>query len=312
MQKLLTLLTLALIVTGCGNDPITNAGYFDDDVDRSTTTTTNYSNDESTTSNSNNSTNSNNTTTNNYYHDSIIVVHDTLTRTVTKRVTDTTIIRDTVSLTDTITVHTVSVDTIVKTMRDVVLDTLTITVHDTVKETKMDTIKEIVTVTDTVRLLKRDTITIPLTAYHDSINNLKKTLPYYNGTANVGDTWTAHYVQGSRSRLLYLTHREDAPYTNNIGFWRLYYIGIPGVDTGMNLNGLYYMDQSKTTNMSPFENGDYVIFRESQYDSGFTKGTGGYCILLTKIDYCDREKNTGILKCNEHWNGLVQLCAAPR
>lgn len=38
MQKLLTLLILALIVTGCGNDPITNAGYFDDDVDKSVTT----------------------------------------------------------------------------------------------------------------------------------------------------------------------------------------------------------------------------------------------------------------------------------
>ena len=38
MQKLLTLLILALIFTGCGNDPITNAGYFDDDVDKSVTT----------------------------------------------------------------------------------------------------------------------------------------------------------------------------------------------------------------------------------------------------------------------------------
>ena len=149
-MKNLAIIALATILAACGNDPITNAGYFDDDVDRSNNTTTNYTNDESNTSNSNN------TTTNNYYHDSVIVVHDTLTRTITTRVTDTLYVKDTLTFTDTLTVHTSSTDTIVKNIKEVVRDTLKVTVRDTVVERVVDTLKT--TVHDTVQIVQYDTI----------------------------------------------------------------------------------------------------------------------------------------------------------
>lgn len=203
-MKNITILALATILAACGNDPITNAGYFDDDVDRSNNTTTNYTNDESNTSNSNN------TTTNNYYHDSVIVVHDTLTRTITTRVTDTMYVKDTLTFTDTLTVHTSSTDTIVKNIKEVVRDTLRdtlkVTVRDTVRELRVDTIKEVITKTDTVRLLKRDTVKMMSTDYFDSLQALYDELPSYVGQISVGD----FYIKYQNGYMTFFLH-EDAP-----------------------------------------------------------------------------------------------------
>ena len=206
-MKHIATLALATILAACGNDPVTYAGYFDDDQDKSTNTTTNYTNDESNTSNSNN------TTTNNYYHDSVIVVHDTLTRTITTRVTDTLYVKDTLTFTDTLTVHTSSTDTIVKNVKEVVRDTLrdtlTVTVRDTVRELRVDTIKEVITKTDTVRLLKRDTVKMMSTDYFDSLQTLYDNLLAYNKKAVVGDNYTISYEYPVNGKYHYMQVKTD-------------------------------------------------------------------------------------------------------
>lgn len=149
MNKLL--LGTALFLTACGNDPITNAGYFDDDVDRSveeTTTddhSTNYTVDKSQHNNSTNITT---------YVDSVIVVRDTVTvynhDTLYVNVKDT--VRDTIKRTlniyDTITVKEIITDTIVKT--------------DTVLKVKTDTVLKVDT------LLTLDTVVV-----YDTIQNAR-------------------------------------------------------------------------------------------------------------------------------------------
>ena len=131
MNKLL--IGTAILLTACGNDPITKAGYFDDDVENSveeTTTTdnsTNYTVDKS-------QHNSTNITT---IVDSIIVVRDTGTfyyhDTLMVNVKDT--VRDTIKRTenvyDTITIKEIITDTIVKV--DTILKRDTVVKYDTLK-----------------------------------------------------------------------------------------------------------------------------------------------------------------------------------
>ena len=128
------------MLSACGNDPVTNAGYFDDDLDRSidssthddhssntiTTTTTTTVDDHS-----NVTIDDHSHVTNNFYPDTVYVrdtirMRDTVSKTV----------RDTVRTTDTVTVQKVKRDTVIQHR----IDTVKTTVYDTVKTVQYDTV----------------------------------------------------------------------------------------------------------------------------------------------------------------------------
>lgn len=297
---------IVLLLVACGNDPITNAGYFDDDVDRSTTTTTAYTNDESTTSNSNN------TTTNNYYHDSVIVVHDTLTRTITTRVTDTMYVKDTLTFTDTLTIHTSTTDTIVKNIREVVrdtlTDTLTITIRDTVRETKTDTIKEIITQTDTVRLLTRDTISVLMTDYFDSLQSLYDNLLSYRGKAIVADYYTITY---SRSTEQYATMKVTTDRTFPTPVGGTYSVCMTYIDamawlpkTGNNLYQNEFVNDRGLDHKIPTD----AMHLDGKYTACGTSAPYGNCVIVTKIYINTYDISKKLYSATDVWDGAVKVC----
>lgn len=306
MKKLI--LALATILAACGNDPITNAGYFDDDVDKSTTTTTNYTNDESNTSNSNN------TTTNNYYHDSVIVVHDTLTRTITTRVTDTMYVKDTLTFTDTLTVHTSSTDTIVKNIKEVVRDTLrdtlTVTVRDTVRELRVDTIKEVITKTDTVRLLKRDTVKMMSTDYFDSLQTLYDNLLSYNKKAVVGDNYTISYEYPSAGgRIRYMQVKTDRTFATPTG--GSYAVCLDYIDAAVWMpksHGSYVGQNDQVGYGSPEHHVPTDLTIDGKQSTCGAVAPYGYCVLVTRVYVNIYEYSKKLYESNTLWEGVIKVC----
>ena len=142
MKKLFIFGLAVAMLSACGNDPVTNAGYFDDDLDRSndssyhddhssntitTTTTTTTTVDD----HSNVTIDDHSHVTNNFFPDTVYVrdtirMRDTVSKTV----------RDTVKKTDTVTVQKVKRDTVVQHR----IDTVKTTVYDTIKTVQYDTV----------------------------------------------------------------------------------------------------------------------------------------------------------------------------
>lgn len=151
-QTNIFILLFAILTIACGNDPTTNAGYFDDDVDRSVDqsvqddhsqkNTSIYTNDESS--------------------------HDDNSITITKIVDSLIIIRDTIHYNTTDTIHIIIKDTVEKKIVDTIIDTVkqtkvdTIIKHkiDTLKQVRIDTVKQ--TIIDTVYTKIIDTIRISM------------------------------------------------------------------------------------------------------------------------------------------------------
>lgn len=171
MNKLI--IGTAILLTACGNDPVTYAGYFDEDMDRSVeenTTddhSTNYTVDKS---------QHNNSTTITTIVDSVVFVRDTVTvynhDTLYVNVKDT--VRDTVKRTlniyDTITVKEIITDTIVKT--DTIIKTDTVLKVDTILN------RDIVVVYDTIKKANSIDIIDTTIEYCDNANNVKTCREY--------------------------------------------------------------------------------------------------------------------------------------
>lgn len=143
MNKLL--LGTAIFLTACGNDPITNAGYFDDDVDRSVeeTTTDDHSQNNTTIYNIDESQHNDNSTTITTIVDSLIVIRDTIKYNTL----------DTIHITIKDTVKHTKIDTTYKT----IYDTVSVLKNDTLYRTILDTIHRKVTVKDTIHKTVIDT-----------------------------------------------------------------------------------------------------------------------------------------------------------
>lgn len=141
----LAILSFAVFAIACGNDPITNAGYFDDDVDRSVDSSVHDDHSQ------------NNTTIYNIDESQ----HNDNSTTITTIVDSVIVIRDTIKYNTLDTVHVIVKDTVKHTKIDTTHETVYDTVHvlntDTLYRTVLDTIRKKVTVNDTVRKTIVDT-----------------------------------------------------------------------------------------------------------------------------------------------------------
>ena len=235
----ITILMSTVIAIACGNDPVTNAGYFDDDLDRSvdqsvhddhssnttTITTTTTTDDHSTVTIDDHS-----HVTNNYFPDTVYVrdtirTRDTVSRTV----------RDTVLKVDTITVHTVKHDTITKHK----VDTVTTTVYDTVLSVKYDTVYR----------------ELPISAIDDPLDTLPE-LP---------DGVTVEHVIMKLSGSSLIVGSEYAQNTPTFDF----IVQGADIDTLKNIRAGYIVDRPTMVRVSPINKCIGILaFRKSGY-SGF-------------------------------------------
>lgn len=141
----LSILSFAVFAIACGNDPITNAGYFDDDVDRSVDSSVHDDHSQ------------NNTTIYNIDESQ----HNDNSTTITTIVDSVIVIRDTIKYNTLDTVHVIVKDTVkhtkIDTLHETVYDTVNVLNTDTLYRTVLDTIRKKVTVNDTVRKTIVDT-----------------------------------------------------------------------------------------------------------------------------------------------------------
>ena len=245
MKKLFIFGLAVAMLSACGNDPVTNAGYFDDDLDRSNDSS--YHDDHSDRSTTIDDHSDRSTTvdnhsviSNHYYPDTLVVIDTivhTITDTVIQRVHDTlninTLEIDTVITVDTVktvvrdTVKTIKRDTVEKIKT--VHDTIATTIYDTVKTVRFDTIIETKTVRDTVRLLARDTVSVPVMDYYDSLQNLYDNLPYYRKNVTLGN-YNVNYTGGGTDNysLITIQLNDNAPTPVDVSgeAYKLHYISL--------------------------------------------------------------------------------------
>jgi len=145
MKKLFIFGLAVAMLSACGNDPVTNAGYFDDDLDRSIDSSTHDDHSQ------------NNTTITSDDHSSVVIDDHS---SVNHYYTDTIFVVDTVFHETTDTIYKMTVDTLYKTHIDTLYktlyDTLTTTIIDTVINTLVDTVVQ--RVIDTVINTMVDTV----------------------------------------------------------------------------------------------------------------------------------------------------------
>lgn len=170
MKKLFIFGLAVAMLSACGNDPVTNAGYFDDDLDRSIDSSTHDDHSQ------------NNTTITNDDHSSVVIDDHS---SVNHYYTDTIFVVDTVFHETTDTIYKMTVDTLYKTHIDTLYktlyDTLTTTIIDTVINTLVDTVVQRVidtvinTMVDTVYTRVVDTVVTSLNTAGVNIETLRDT-----------------------------------------------------------------------------------------------------------------------------------------
>jgi hypothetical protein len=187
MKKLFIFGLAVAMLSACGNDPVTNAGYFDDDLDRSVDNSyhDDHSQHNSTTYNIDQSQHNDNSTTITTVVDSVVVIRDTF-------LVDT---YDTVH----VTIQDTVLDTIKHSIKVPIYDTISILTADTLLLPVIDTIHRPVYVKDTVKdtIVKKVSITTPIVStektesiqHFDSLDDIELSINFYTKSSSNNSLW---------------------------------------------------------------------------------------------------------------------------